>query len=215
MSDPQSNGPVVIIGAGGHAKVIIEILREQGFTVFGLTDAGKAQQDVLGARILGGDEVLPSLLEAGIGQVFVALGDNDRRLAMGKQVQAMGFELVNAISPRAVISPSVSLGRGVAVMAGAVINADAQICDLAIINTGACIDHDCVIGMAAHVGPGACLAGAVHIGACALMGVGSSARPGSIVGEGAIVGAGSSVVTDIAPHATAVGVPARPMNGKS
>jgi acetyltransferase-like isoleucine patch superfamily enzyme len=72
-----------------------------------------------------------------------------------------------------------------------------------------------VIGKAAHVGPGACLAGAVHIGACALMGVGSSARPGSSVGEGAIVGAGSSVVTDIAPHATAVGVPARPMNGKS
>ncbi len=199
---------VVVIGAGGHAKVIIELLRSSGVSIVGLIDADSTPRTVLGVPVLGDDTLLPTLRAQGIPNAFVALGDNSLRLHMGASVQALGFCLVNAISHRATISPSARLGCGVAVMAGAVINADAQIGDLVIINTGAGIDHDAVLGAACHIGPGATIAGRVHIGSLALLGVGSSVIPRRTVGDGAIIGAGACVIHDINPHVTAVGVPA-------
>ena len=134
-----ARAPVVVIGAGGHAKVVIELIRAQGlYDVMGCTDREPQQQDVVGAPILGGDDVLPDLYAQGVRHCFVALGDNALRRKVAAQVTALGFELVNAISPKAVVSPTARLGRGVAVMAGAVINADATIGDLAIVNTRAC-----------------------------------------------------------------------------
>lgn len=199
---------VVVIGAGGHAKVIIELLRSSGITIAGLTDADSTPRNVLGVPVLGDDGILPMLLSQGVRNAFVALGDNSLRLDIGAGLQALGFHLVNAISPRATISPSARLGCGIAVMAGAVINAEAQIGDLAIINTGAGIDHETILGAACHIGPGAAIAGGVRIGSCALLGVGSSVAPGRMVGDGAIIGAGACVIHDINPHVTAVGVPA-------
>jgi UDP-perosamine 4-acetyltransferase len=209
MPGPDPKDAVVIIGAGGHAKVVIDLLNSSGVPIFGLTDVDGSPRRILGAPVLGNDEILPSLFTQGVRHAFVALGDNRLRLAMGTRVHALGFDLVNAISPRATISPSARLGRGVAIMAGAVINADAQIGDLAIINTGAGVDHDTFVGRGSHVGPGAAVAGGVHIGSGALLGVGSSVAPGCSIGEGATIGAGACVIDDIAPDLVAVGVPAR------
>ena len=219
----QTNGPslsgmsskaVVIIGSGGHAKVVIELIRAEGkYRVKGCTgldESGFLLEDV---PILGTDSVLPALLANGTKRVFVAIGDNHVRLRLLAQVAEMGFEIINTISPDAMISPSATLGRGIAVMAGAIINASVEIGDGVIVNTNAGVDHDCRIGSGAHVGPGSALAGNVEIGCESLLGAGTCVVPGVRIGSRAIVGAGSVVVRDIPDGVTAMGVPARITGG--
>ena len=207
-----ARAPVVVIGAGGHAKVVIELIRAQGlYNVMGCTDREPQRRDVVGAPILGSDDVLPDLYAQGVRHCFIALGDNALRRKVAARVTSLGFQLVNAISPKAVVSPSARIGRGVAVMGGAVINADATIGDLAIVNTRAAIDHDCQIGEAAHVAPRAALAGSVRIGPLAFVGAGATIVPGVSVGESTVVGAGATVISNLGPNIVAVGVPAKPL----
>ncbi|HEV7159122.1 MAG TPA: acetyltransferase [Caulobacteraceae bacterium] len=201
--------PVVILGAGGHARVVIELIIASGGTVAALTDRDPTPREVLGVPVVGDDAALEGLYAHGLRHAFIAIGDNAARLAARAIVDTLGFSLVNAVSPRAIVSPSATLARGVAVMAGAVINAGAGIADLAIINTGAVVDHECQLGAACHIGPGAVLAGAVSIGERAQIGAGATVTPGRSIGVGAIVGAGACVVGDVAEGATVVGVPAR------
>jgi len=204
--------PVVVIGAGGHAKVVIELIRAQGrYDVVGCTDREPKLPEVVGAPILGSDDVLPDLYAKGIRHCFVALGDNALRRKVAARAMSFGFELINAISPKAIVSPTARLGRGVAIMAGAVINADATLGDLVIVNTRAAIDHDCQIGEAAHVAPGASLAGGVCIGPLAFVGAGATIIPGVNVGESTVIGAGATVVSNLGPNIVAVGVPAKPL----
>ena len=96
-------------------------------------------------------------------------------------------------------------------MAGAVINADATVADLAIVNTRAAVDHDCEIGEAAHVAPRAALAGGVRVGPLAFIGAGATIIPGVSVGESTVIGAGATVISDLGPNLVAVGVPAKPL----
>ncbi len=201
--------PVVILGAGGHAKVVIELMRAQGRAIAGLTDADPSPRVVLGVPVLGDDRALPDLRAEGVGHAFVAIGDNAARQAAARTAVELGFILVNAVSPAAAISPSARLGHGVAVMAGAVINAEAFIGDLAIVNSGAVVDHDCHLEPGCHVGPGAALAGGVRLGAGVLIGVGASVTPGCAIGARTIVGAGACVVGDLPADVVAIGVPAR------
>ena len=211
-----ARAPVVVIGAGGHAKVVIELIRAQGlYDVMGCTDREPQRRDVVGAPILGSDDVLPDLYAQGVRHCFIALGDNALRRKVATQVTSLGFQLVNAISPKAVVSPSARLGRGVAVMAGAVINADATVGDLAIVNTRAAIDHDCQIGEAAHVAPRATLAGSVCVGPLAFVGAGAAIIPGISIGESTVIGAGATVISNLGPNLVAVGVPAKPLQPSS
>ena len=205
--------PVVIVGSGGHAKVVIELIRAEGrYQVKGCTGLGESGFVLGDVPILGTDSVLPAMLANGAKKAFVAIGDNHLRLRLLAQVLEMGFELINAISPNAVVSPSATLGRGIAIMAGAIINASAEIGDGAIINTNAGVDHDCRIGRGAHIGPGSTLAGNVEIGCESFLGARTCVIPGVRIGSRAIVGAGSVVVRDIPDDVTAMGVPARISN---
>jgi len=205
---------VVIIGSGGHAKVVIELVRAEGkYQIKGCTAPGESGFVLGDVPILGTDSMLPAMLANGVKKAFVAIGDNHLRLRLLAQVSEMGFELINAVSPNAVVSPSAILGRGIAIMAGAIINASAEIGDGAIINTNAGVDHDCRIGSGAHVGPGSALAGNVEIGCESFLGAGSCVVPGVRIGSRAIVGAGSVVVRDIPDDVTAMGVPARITGG--
>lgn len=200
---------VVIIGGGGHAKVVIESLRAAGETVAAIVDADPTPRQVLGVPVRGDDLVLPELRGQGLSRLFVAIGDNRLREKLGRRGRELGFSLVNAVHPSAVISPSAKLGAGVAVMAGAVVNADSEIEDLAIINTGAIVDHDCRLGVACHLGPASALAGGVSVGPRAFLGVGARAIPGVTIGADTIVGAGGVVVRDLPDAVLAVGVPAK------
>lgn len=204
--------PVLLVGAGGHAKVVIELFRASDrYTPAGLIAQDSTSISLLGVPILGCDADLPRLRASGLTHVFVAIGDNQRRLSMGYQLADMGFSIVNAISPAAIVSPSVRLGFGIAIMSGGIVNAEAQIGNFAIVNTGASVDHDCRIGEGAHLAPATALAGNVTAERLAFMGVGSTAVPGVRIGESAIVGAGACVLHDIPAGATAWGVPARIM----
>lgn len=211
MSPPAADADraVVVIGAGGHAKVAIEALRHSGWTVVGCTDHDPTPRTLVGADVIGGDDRLPALRSSGIKFAFPALGSNSLRERIGDQLLAMGFELPTATGPHSAVSPSARIGAGVAIFGGAIINADAVIEDFAIINTNASVDHDCVIGRAAHVAPGCALAGCVRVGSRTFVGAGSSIIPGITIGADSMIGAGSTVVRDIPGGVTALGVPAR------
>lgn len=202
-------GGVVIIGGGGHAKVVIESLRASGKTVTAIVDADPTPREVLGVPVIGDDLKLPELKGQGFSELFVAIGDNRLREKLGRKAQGLGFTLVNAIHPSAIVSPTAWVGEGVAVMAGVAINADSRIGDLAIINTGAVVDHDCSLGVACHLGPASVLAGTVSVGERAFLGVGARAIPGVSIGADTIVGAGGVVVRDLPDAVLAVGVPAK------
>jgi UDP-perosamine 4-acetyltransferase len=202
---------IIIVGASGHAKVILDILQDlDAVEIVGCTsgDSADAGKQLLGVPVLGDDRLLPKLYAQGVRAAFVAVGDNRLRRKLMRDVLAAGFELANAISPRAVVSRRVKLGVGVAVMPGAVLNACSVIGDGSIVNTGATVDHDCRLGPCVHVAPGTNLAGCVTIGEGAFLGTGARVIPRITVGHWAIVGAGAVVINDIPDHVTAVGVPA-------
>jgi UDP-perosamine 4-acetyltransferase len=202
---------VVVIGARGHAKVVIDVLRDMGERVACCVGADDSPDAGLPVPVMKGDGHLALLRERGYTRAIVAIGSNDVRERLAEQVERTGFELVSAVSTRAVISPSVRLGRGVVVMPGVIVNAGAVIEDLAIINTGATVDHDCHIGRAVHVAPQCALAGHVTVGVCSFLGIGSTVIPGIRIGRHVTVGAGGVVVDDVPDGVTVVGVPARPM----
>lgn len=205
---------IVVIGAGGHAKVCIESLLAAGRRVDVCVGGPGSSGTCAGVPVLPGDEHLERLYRSGHRQAFPAIGDNARRVRLAADVRGIGYELVNAVHPRATISTSARLGSGVAVMAGAVINAEAIVGDLAIVNTGATVDHDCVVGLAAHIAPGSALAGNVTVGEGTFMGIGCRAVPERTIGSWSVVGAGAVVVHDLGDRVTAVGVPARPLESR-
>jgi UDP-perosamine 4-acetyltransferase len=204
---------VIVIGAGGHAKVVIELLRQSGNHVAYCISGGEEHKECLGVPILVGDKWIENLRAEGFYRAFAAIGSNRTRLRMSRVLKQFHYELVNAISPFSMISPSAKIGVGVAIMAGAIINAEAEIGDFAIVNTGASVDHDCRIGQAAHIAPRCALAGMVTIGNGSFMGIGSCAVPGVNVGNWSIIGAGAAVTKDIPDNVIAVGIPARPVRG--
>jgi UDP-perosamine 4-acetyltransferase len=206
---------VVGLGAGGHAKVVIEILRAAGqYTVCGLLDRDPRLQgkQVLDVAVLGTDDLLTFLREAGVEHGFVGVGTTETaatRVRLYRQAVQAGLKVVSAIHPAAVVSPSARLGAGATIAAGAIINAEAELGENVIVNTGAIVEHDCVVADHAHVASGVRLAGGVRVGAAAVIGVGACVRPGVRIGEGSLVGAGAVVVRDLSDHVVAMGVPAR------
>jgi sugar O-acyltransferase (sialic acid O-acetyltransferase NeuD family) len=205
------------LGAGGHAKVIIEILRLRGeFEVIGLLDANPRLHGtaVLGVPVLGGDSQMSELLTRELRHAFVGLGstsDNGPRTVLYEMAKANGFEVIAAIDPRASISPSAIIGAGAIIMPGAIVNAGARIGENVIVNSGAIIEHDCTIGNHVHIATGARLGGGVTVLDGAHVGLGAGIRQGARIGRNAVVGAGAVVIHDVADGATVAGVPARPL----
>lgn len=200
---------VVIVGGGGHSRVICDILLQMSdIRIIGLLDpaAGKAPFDI---PLLGDDSKLIDLYQAGIADsVFIALGDNALRKKLSCLAQTIGYSFVNAVSPWAVVSPHAILGNGIAIMPGGVINAGAQIGDGCIINTNASVDHDDRIGAWCHIAPGVTICGTATIGEMAFIGAGARVIDGIRIGRGAMIGAGAAVINDIPDHVLACGVPA-------
>jgi sugar O-acyltransferase (sialic acid O-acetyltransferase NeuD family) len=194
---------VVIIGAGGHAKVVISTLRAAGHSVSAVfdDDLAKHRTSVLGVEVLGATSDF-----TGDGKAVIAVGDNATRERM-----VAGFkdaEWMTVVHPAAYVDQSVRLGRGTVVFAGAVIQPDTVIGAHVIINTGATVDHDCVVGDYSHLAPGSHLAGESWVGRGVLVGIGAVVVPGRRIGERSVIGAGSVVVKDVPRGTVAFGVPA-------
>jgi UDP-perosamine 4-acetyltransferase len=201
-------GAIVVVGAGGHAKVVIECLRAEGWQVIGCTDVDPTPRHCAGVPVIGTDEILRAIRQD-VSYAFCALGDNCLRERRGDDLIALGFEVPAVCGPGCHVSPSARLGRGVAVLPGAVINVESTMGDFAVINTNASIDHDGVIGRGAHIGPGAMLAGNVVVGDRSFVATGSSVIPRMRIGADTLIGAGSVVVSDIPGKVVAYGNPAR------
>lgn len=200
---------LLLLGGGGHAKVIADILESSGaIELAGFVSVEEQPEELLGYPRLGGDADLPRLLDGGIRLAFPAIGDNRRRGLAIAELQRIGFEIANAVSVDAIVSRHATLAHGIAIMPGAVVNAGTRIGPGAIVNTNASVDHDCEIGECAHIAPGVSLAGAVRIGAGAFVGVGASVIQCIRIGEGTVVGAGAVVVSDLPAGVVAMGVPA-------
>lgn len=198
---------IVIVGAGPHSEVIIDLLEQMGqYEIVGLTD--EIEGEVLGYPILGTDEVLAELHRNNVEYAFPAVGDNRIRRKLFQKLEKIGLEIPNAISPHALISRYAQFQRGIAVMPGAVINAQARIGDGVIVNTKASVDHDCEIGEFSHIAPGCSISGSTKIGGGCFLGTGTSVIDRIHIGENTSVGAGAVVVRDLPDNCKAVGVPA-------
>ncbi|MHB2021061.1 MAG: acetyltransferase [Candidatus Xenobia bacterium] len=192
---------VVVWGAGGHGRMVADVLAAAGHEVVGFID-----------RVPGPGRVAET--EAGRWrqhEVLIGIGDNATRRRLFERLQAAGWRFATAVHPRAIVHPSVTLGRGTVVMPGAIVNLDSRLGENCIVNTGATIDHDCRLGRDVNVAPGVHLAGAVEVEDGVLLGIGSVVIPGLRIGARARVGAGAVVVRHVAADATVVGVPARPV----
>lgn len=210
MTGNASRLPLLLLGAGGHAKVVAEIAAlNDAFDLVGLIDQQSVGTLVNGIPIVGSDKELASFFERGVQHIHVAIGSNAIRDRLGQEVSLLGFRLSTLISPAACVSRSARLGRGAVLMAGAIVNAEANIGELTIINTNASVDHDCRIGRAVHVAPGCTLAGNVTVGDRTFIGAGTTIIPGVTLGNDVIVGAGACVVRDVPSGKQVVGVPAR------
>ena len=195
---------IVIIGAGGHAKMILDLLAElRCFQVVGLLDDGvPAGQLVNGQRVLGpaSREQLRELHGQGVRLAVNAVGgitDRPLRPAIWDRIRTAGFGLPTLVHPRAAVDASAQLGEGTQVLAGAYVGASTVVGDNCIINNGTVVAHDCAIADHAHIAPGAILAGGVTIGRNALVGMGASAYLGVAVGADAIIANGVDVFADV------------------
>ena len=203
---------LVIVGAGGHGKVVLDILRAAGrYEPVGFVDADTrlSGTKVGGLPVVGPTNVLPKLRQQRVRHAIIAIGDNRTRHRYAALLESEGFELVSAVHPTAFVSPTARLGKNVVIGPNASVVTEARVGDGAIVNTGAIVEHECEVGEAAHVAPAACLAGRVRVGAFAFIGIGAQVIPCISVGDGVTVGAGAVVIEDVPAGTTVVGVPAR------
>lgn len=219
MLDPEArNRPMrrgsmlVVLGGGGHAKVLVSVIRKLPWTIAGYVDP-RDVGPLLGVPYAGGDEVLAALLARhpgcaaamGVGKVDAT----DRRARLQTAAEALGYRFPTFVSPDAVVNDEVELGPGTAVFDGAVVNVGVVTGPTCVVNTNATVEHDCRFGTNVHIGPGATVSGGVRIGDHTFVGAGAVVIHGVRIVEGCLIGAGAVVTHDLTEPGTYVGAPAR------
>lgn len=205
--------PVILLGGGGHARVLLESLRLRSVRVLGITDPNPdtVMTGVVGIPVLGPDRVIlehdPSeiLLVNGLGSVR----DTSARKRLFESFVSRGYAFAAVVHPKAIVASTALLAEGVQLMAGAVVQPGVSLRENVIVNTNASIDHDGQIGAHVHIAPGATLSGGVTVRDGAHIGTGAVVIEGITIGAGATVGAGAVVLRDVPEDATVVGNPAR------
>jgi len=210
------SNPIIVIGGGGHAKVLIDALLGSCVEVLGATDTDPVRVDccICGVRVLGDDGILLRYAPDAV-RLVNGLGSVSHTTARQKiyeKYKTLGYSFETVVHPSAVISRDVQLSEGVQVMAGAIVQAGSRIGANTIINTRAIVDHDCEIGAHVHLAPGAILCGGVNVGSGTHIGTGAVVIQNIRVGHHDIVGAGSVVIKNLADCSKAVGVPARSLS---
>ena len=202
--------PLVILGAGGHGRVVLDTALAAGWTLSGFIDGTKSiGEHVNNLPVIGGDRLLddPSFL---IQHLFVvAIGDQQARRRLSLDICDKGGQLATMQHPACVVSASALIGDGTVMIAGAIVNANARVGRFCILNTGCTVDHDCELGDGVQICPGAHLAGRVGCADDVFVGTGAAIIPGISIGAGATVGAGAVVIRNVAPGEFVAGNPAR------
>ena len=208
----------IVIGGGGHARVVIDLLRKASHQVIGFTRATGASDGpnppraILGAPSLGDDESIsahpPStvVLANGVGSV----GNMGPRRDVFERFSARGYQFPFLVHPSAIVADDVILEPGCQIMAGAVVQIGTFVGVNSIVNTRTSVDHDCRIGAHVHLAPGVTVSGGVVIGDGAHLGPGVTVIQGIHIARAARVAAGAVVVNNVAPDVLVLGVPARP-----
>lgn len=204
---------IVVVGASGHAKVIIDMLEKQGLeeVAFIIDDNPSLKGSFLFDYPVAGDRsvLLDQARRHDVDRAVVAIGNNDIRVEISAWLESVGFSLVSVVHPSAQIGRGVMISPGSVIMAGAVVNSDSRIGKNVIVNTGATVDHDCMISDGAHIAPGCNVCGGVTIGSRTLIGAGTTIIPNIRVGQHVVVGAGSTLLNDVPDGAKVAGSPAR------
>lgn len=202
---------IVIMSGGGQGRVVLDALLALGRTVTGVLDDGHdvggyaSGVPVLGLPARWRNHAVPDI------EFAVAMAHPDMRRALAEEILAAGVPISSAVHPAATVSPSAVLGRGVFVLAGAVVGPDARVGDFTILNMNCSVDHDCVLGTAVQLGPGVTLAAGVTCDDGASIGAGATVLPGMRVGRRVIVGGGAVVTTMVPDGVVVTGNPARPL----
>lgn len=205
---------LLLIGAGGHCKVILDLLsKSKEYEAVGIIDLKERIGDnVFGVPIVGTDLDLPKFFKKRIKHCFISIGsvgDSNLRAKLYGLARKIGFIFPDLIHPSALISLQAVLGNGNYIAPGVIINAGTQIGNNCILNTGAIVEHDCRLGDFVHLSPGAVLSGGVTIGNHSHIGTGSVVIQGLKVGTRVIVGAGSVVTKNVRSAMVVYGNPCK------
>lgn len=199
---------LLILGAGGHGKVIAETALATGqWEQIAFLDDRKELEEVAGIPIVGKLNSYTSFREE-FQHIFVAIGNNKLRLEWIERLSKAGFIIPVIIHPFSFVSKTSNIDEGTVVMAGAVINANTNIGRGCIINTSASIDHDCTLEDGVHISPGVHIGGTVNIGKCTWVCIGSSVANNTTIGKNVIIAAGAAVTKNIPDNVMFAGVPA-------
>ena len=207
--------PIIVLGSGGHARVVLDVLRLLGREIVGLTTEDRALfgSDVFGCRVLGSDEALAAYAPEQV-RLVNAIGSAhsmDARKSLFEKIRARGFAFAQVIHPSAIIARDAVLGEGVHVMAGAVLQPGVSVGANTIVNTRASVDHDCMIGAHVHIAPGCTLSGNVSVGDDSHIGAGATIIQGRHIGKRCLVAAGAVVIHGVMDGERVAGVPAHRM----
>ncbi len=207
--------PIIVLGSGGHAKVVLDVVRLMKKEVIGITtrELNMADRTWLGYRVLGDDNALTRYSPSAI-RLVNAVGSvqtMEARKMLYEKFKALGFSFEQVIHPMAIVALDTVLGEGVHAMAGAVIQPGSRIGDNSIINTRASVDHDCDIGRHVHIAPGCTLSGNVTVGDETHIGTGAIVLQGARIGRRCLVAAGAVVRSAVDDGDRVAGVPARSM----
>lgn len=198
---------IIVVGGGGHAKVVISILKKIGkYKIIGYTDI-KNQGPILGIEHIGTDE---EIIHYNVSMAAIGIGvlENFKiRYRIVNNYIKKGFKFPSILSPHAIINEGVSIGEGTVLMDGVIINSGTSIGNFSIINTGSSIDHDCKIGDFVHIAPGVTLSGGVQIGSNSLIGIGSIVVQYKTIAENCIIGAGTVITNDCIESGKYIGIP--------
>ena len=210
----------VILGAGGHASVLLDaLLLKPSELEFVVLDSNKNLhgKEMLGVPILGDDSLIPGLQCLGDTRFVIGVGGSGNTIPRQRLYESAlesGLLPLSVLHPSAICSSNSILGEGVQLLAGCIVNAGAKIGDNTIINSGAVVEHGCRIESHVHIASSATVCGDVFVGEGAHIGAGATIKQGIAIGRRAIVGAGSVVIKDIPAGVVAVGVPARNLDDR-
>lgn len=205
---------LLIIGAGGHAKVVADAVDDNKYEIVGMLDKddGRIGDFVNGIPIIGTDHAAELFYGKGITNAVIGIGhmgDSHLRNAIFARLKNIGFLMVNVIHKTAFVSKDVVMGEGNVILPHVTINSGAQIGNNNIINTGAILEHEVELGNNVHMAPGTIVCGASRIGDHTFIGAGSTIIQGLTIGNNVLVGAGSTVINSVQDNSLLYGTPAK------